>query len=64
VFTPTESLGGVESLIKYPSSMIHATVPKKEPDKIGVTHSLTGASVGIKNAEDLIADVSTSLGHV
>jgi len=64
VFTPTESLGGVESLIKHPSSMIHASVPKAERDRIGVTHSLIRVSVGIKDVEDLIADLSTSLEDV
>lgn len=64
VFTPAESLGGVESLIEHPSSMTHASVPKEERDRIGVTDSLIRVSVGIEDAEDLIADLSTALEHV
>ena len=64
VFTPAESLGGVESLIEHPSSMTHASVPKEERDRIGVTDSLIRASVGIEDAEDLIADLSAALEHV
>jgi len=56
--------GGVESLIEHPSSMTHASVPKEERDKIGVTDSLIRVSVGIEDAEDLIADLSTALEHV
>ena len=64
VFTPAESLGGVESLIEHPSSMTHASVPKEERDKIGLTDSLIRVSVGLEDAEDLIADLSTALEHV
>ena len=64
IFTPAESLGGVESLIEHPSSMTHASVPKEERDKIGVTDSLIRVSVGIEDVEDLIADLSTALEQV
>lgn len=64
VFTPAESLGGVESLIEHPSSMTHASVPKEEREKIGVTDSLIRVSVGIEDVEDLITDLSTGLEHV
>jgi cystathionine gamma-lyase len=64
VFTPAESLGGVESLIEHPSSMTHASVPKEERDRIGVTDSLIRVSVGLEDAEDLITDLSTALEHV
>jgi len=64
VFTPAESLGGVESLIEHPSSMTHASVPKEERDKIGLTDSLIRVSVGLEDAEDLIADLSTALEHI
>jgi len=64
VFAPAESLGSVESLIEHPSSMTHASVPKEERDRIGVTDSLIRASVGIEDAEDLIDDLSTALEHV
>ncbi len=64
VFTPAESLGGVESLVEHPSSMTHASVPKEEREKIGVADSLVRASIGIENIEDLITDLSTALEHV
>lgn len=64
VFTLAESLGGVESLIEHPSSMTHASVPKEERDRIGVTDSLIRLSVGLEDPEDLITDLSTALEHV
>jgi cystathionine beta-lyase/cystathionine gamma-synthase len=64
VFTAAESLGGVESLIEHPSSMTHASVPKQERDRIGVTDSLIRVSVGLEDPEDLITDLSTALEHV
>ena len=57
VFTLAESLGGVESLICHPASMTHASVPKEEREKIGLTDSLVRFSVGIEDVEDLIEDV-------
>lgn len=64
VFTPAESLGGVESLIEHPSSMTHASVPKEEREKIGVADSLIRVSVGIEDIEDLITDLSAGLEHL
>lgn len=63
IFSAAESLGGVESLIEHPSSMTHASVPQEEREKIGVTDSLIRASVGIEDADDLIADLSAALEH-
>jgi cystathionine gamma-lyase len=63
IFSTAESLGGVESLIEHPSSMTHASVPTEEREKIGVTDSLIRASIGIEDADDLIADLSTALEH-
>jgi len=57
VFTLAESLGGVESLICHPASMTHASVPKEEREKFGLTDSLVRFSVGIEDVEDLIEDV-------
>lgn len=57
IFTLAESLGGVESLISHPASMTHASVPKDDRDKMGLTESLVRFSVGIEDIEDLIADV-------
>jgi len=64
IFTVAESLGGVESLIEHPASMTHASVPKEERDRVGVTDSLIRLSVGIEDAEDLISDLSTALDNV
>jgi len=64
VFTVAESLGGVESLIEHPSSMTHASVPREERERIGITNSLIRVSVGIEDVEDLITDLSSALGYV
>jgi cystathionine beta-lyase/cystathionine gamma-synthase len=61
IFTLAESLGGVESLISHPASMTHASVPKEERDKMGLTESLVRFSVGIEDVEDLISDVEEAL---
>ncbi|MBT8390179.1 MAG: PLP-dependent transferase [Ignavibacteriaceae bacterium] len=61
VFTLAESLGGVESLICHPASMTHASVPKEEREKFGLTNSLVRFSVGIEDVGDLIADVKSTL---
>ena len=61
VFTLGESLGGVESLISHPASMTHASVPKEEREKMGLTESLVRFSIGIEDIEDLIADVDLAL---
>jgi cystathionine beta-lyase/cystathionine gamma-synthase len=64
VFTVAESLGGVESLIEHPASMTHASVPREQREKIGVTDSLIRLSVGIEDAEDLIFDLSAALSQI
>ncbi len=56
-----ESLGGVESLIEHPASMTHASVPKEQRDKQGITDGLVRFSVGIEDAEDLVEDMSRAL---
>ncbi|MCO6486868.1 MAG: cystathionine gamma-synthase [Phaeodactylibacter sp.] len=62
LFTLAESLGGVESLIGHPASMTHASIPKAERMKVGLTDSLIRLSVGIEDADDLIADLEKALG--
>lgn len=57
VFTLAESLGGVESLISHPASMTHGSIPKELREKAGLKDSLIRLSVGIEDAEDLIADL-------
>jgi cystathionine gamma-lyase len=61
VFSLAESLGGVESLIGHPASMTHASIPKEERIKTGITDSLLRLSVGIEDEEDLIADLTQAL---
>jgi cystathionine beta-lyase len=62
VFTLAESLGGVESLAGHPASMTHASIPKEEREKTGVTDGLIRLSVGIEDSEDLVADLAQALG--
>ena len=61
IFTLAESLGGVESLAGHPASMTHASIPKQEREKTGVVDSLIRLSVGIEDADDLIADLKQAL---
>jgi cystathionine beta-lyase/cystathionine gamma-synthase len=62
LFSLAESLGGVESLINHPASMTHASIPKEERVKNGLTDSLIRLSVGIEDADDLIADLQQAIG--
>jgi len=57
LFALAESLGGVESLIGHPATMTHASIPKKERMKVGLTDSLIRLSIGIEDVEDLINDL-------
>ena len=58
IFMLAESLGGVESLIEHPAIMTHASIPKVEREKIGLTDNLIRLSVGIEEIEDLIGDLN------
>lgn len=62
VFTLAESLGGVESLAGHPASMTHASIPKEQRLEAGLTDSLIRLSVGIEDAEDLVADLEQAIG--
>lgn len=53
-----ESLGGVETFITYPSTQTHADIPQKERTRRGIDDSLLRLSVGIEDADDLIADLA------
>ena len=64
LFTLAESLGGVESLIGHPATMTHASIPREERLKVGLTDSLIRLSVGIEDVEDLIEDLSHALEKV
>ena len=61
LFALAESLGGVESLINHPALMTHASVPKEQREKLGVTDSLVRLSVGVEDVRDLIDDLKTAL---
>lgn len=61
LFALAESLGGVESLINHPASMTHASIPKEERIKNGLSDSLIRLSIGVEDAEDLIADLTQAL---
>jgi len=58
------SLGGTESLAEHPGAMTHSDIPKADQLKIGITPSMVRISVGLENAEDLIADVAQALERV
>lgn len=62
LFALAESLGGVESLINHPATMTHASIPKEERIKIGLTDSLIRLSVGIEDVDDLIEDLNQAIG--
>ncbi|MDG7011320.1 MAG: aminotransferase class I/II-fold pyridoxal phosphate-dependent enzyme [Nitrososphaerota archaeon] len=62
VFSLAESLGGVESLVEHPASMTHASVPRTEREKLGISDSLVRLSVGIEDIEDLLSDLERALG--
>jgi len=61
VFTLAESLGGVESLVNHPVTMTHASIPKAERDRVGVTDNLLRLSVGVEDVEDLLEDLEQAL---
>jgi cystathionine beta-lyase/cystathionine gamma-synthase len=52
-----ESLGGVESLISLPAAMTHASIPKDQREKLGISDSLVRLSIGIEDADDIIKDL-------
>ncbi len=61
LFALAESLGAVESLISHPASMTHASVPREERLKMGLTDGLVRISVGVEELEDLKADLEGAL---
>jgi len=62
VFALAESLGGVESLINHPASMTHASIPREERLKNGLSDSLIRLSVGIEDVDDLKEDLRQAIG--
>ena len=61
IFTLAESLGGVESLVNHPALMTHRSVPPEVREAQGITGGLLRFSVGIEDADDLIADLKQAL---
>ncbi|EMF8901622.1 O-succinylhomoserine (thiol)-lyase [Vibrio parahaemolyticus] len=57
LFSLAESLGGVESLICHPASMTHRAMGEEALAEAGVLHQLLRLSVGLEDAQDLIADL-------
>jgi len=62
LFALAESLGGVESLINHPASMTHASIPREERIKNGLSDCLIRLSVGIEDVDDLIDDLKAAIG--
>ena len=61
IFALAESLGGVASLVEHPATMSHASMPKEFREKIGIADELVRLSIGLENADDLIADLDQAL---
>ncbi|EPU2898041.1 O-succinylhomoserine (thiol)-lyase [Vibrio vulnificus] len=57
LFSLAESLGGVESLVCHPASMTHRAIGEEALAEAGVTQQLLRLSVGLEDAQDLIADL-------
>ncbi|HEX3845595.1 MAG TPA: PLP-dependent aspartate aminotransferase family protein [Steroidobacteraceae bacterium] len=62
LFSLAESLGGVESLIEHPALMTHASLPAPMRAALGIGDGLIRLSVGIEDAQDLMADLREALG--
>jgi cystathionine gamma-lyase len=62
LFALAESLGGVESLIGHPATMTHASIPREERLRNGLSDSLIRLSVGVEDADDLLADLEQAMG--
>ncbi len=58
------SLGGTETLASHPAAMTHLSVPEERKKALGITDNLVRISVGIEDADDLIADFSQALDQV
>jgi cystathionine beta-lyase/cystathionine gamma-synthase len=64
LFTLATSLGGVESLVSIPVLTSHAMISAEQREKMGVTEQMVRLSVGIENADELIADLERALEAV
>lgn len=64
LFSLAVSLGGTESLAEHPATMTHCDIPEEEQRRIGISGSLVRLSIGVENAQDLIADIEQALAEV
>jgi cystathionine beta-lyase len=64
LFKLAESLGGIKSLLCHPARMTHKSIPSEKRRAAGVADSLVRLSVGLEDAEDLIADLEASLSSI
>ena len=64
LFALAESLGGVESLIEHPAAMTHASVPAEIREELGISDGFIRLSVGVEDADDLIADLEQAMQKV
>ena len=64
VFSLAENLGSIESLITHPVTMTHADVEKAERERVGISDGLVRVSVGLEDAEDLIAALDAALAKI
>ena len=64
VCTLGESLGGVESLISHPATMTHAALGEEGRKEIGLTDGMVRISVGIEDANDIVADLDQALAAI
>lgn len=64
LFKLAESLGGIKSLISHPANMTHKSIPDEKRRAAGVADSLLRLSVGLEEAEDLIADLKQALNTI
>lgn len=58
------SLGAVETILSYPATMSHASMPKEEREKRGITDGVLRLSVGLEHADDLLEDLEQALQKV
>lgn len=59
-----ESLGGTETLITYPLTQTHESIPSKVRERLGINERFVRISVGIEDVEDIIADLAQALDMV
>lgn len=64
LFSCAESLGGVESLVNHPAIMTHASIPREIRERYGIVDGLVRLSVGIEDADDLIADLEQAIAKL